>query len=105
MIEPTVESILDAARRLEGRARKRCLSVGDAQAFLDLRSGNPGKRVRVYSSQGFVANSYGYRADITFVACGPNGTVVVNRTGAARPHGRGSLQVVDNRSAGAERVA
>jgi hypothetical protein len=97
MIEPTVESIMEEARRLEGRARKRCLSRGDAKVFVELREDNPGKRVRVYSCQGFVPNSYHYRADITFVECGPNGSIVVGRTAASRSNGRGSLRVVGNR--------
>ena len=102
MIEPTVESIMEEARRLEGRARKRCLSRGDAKVFVELREDNPGKRVRVYSCQGFVPNSYSYRADITYVECGPSGSVNIGRAGASRSNGRGSLRIVDNRSAGLE---
>jgi len=102
MIEPTVESIMEEARRIEGRARKRCLSRGDAKVFVELRKDNPGKRVRVYSCQGFVPNAYTYGVEITYVECGPSGSVLVGRAGAQRPNGRGSLRVVDNRSAGLE---
>jgi len=96
-IELTLENIMARARAVEGRAKKRCFNRTDAQTFIDLCRDNPGKRVRVYAHDGFVANAYGYQSLITYAARGVDGQFHVSRTGASRSNARGSLRVVGNR--------
>ena len=89
----TKNQILEAAKTIEGKRRQRTLTEADAADFLQLTAANPGCRVRVYSSQGFVANSYKYRAPITFIES-QDGAVIVGETDAKRSGGNGSTRVI-----------
>ena len=106
----TVADILSRSMFIEGRSRRRCLTEDDAQAFIDLCAENPDKRVRVYASDGFVANSYGH-SQITYVerlsrpftsdirvpyvpASEMYERVIVTRGEANRKYGRGSLRII-----------
>ena len=95
-IELTLENIMAHAKKAEGRAKKRCFNRADARTFIVLCQDNPGKRVRVYAHDGFVANAYGYKSAITYAERDKDGQFHVSRTGASRPNGRGSLRVVAN---------
>jgi len=86
--------ILQAAKTIEGKRRQRTLTESDAADFLQLAAENPGCRVRVYSAQGFVSNSYKYRAPITYVEREADGIVIVRETDAKRSNGTGSTRVV-----------
>jgi len=97
--QETIDDILQRAKALEGRSRRRCFSQSDAETFLNLCEENPGKQVRVYAHEGFVANSYNYRSYITYAERSPEGQIRVDRADASRSHGRGSLQTVNNRAA------
>ena len=101
----TVEDILSRAKIIEGQSRRRCLTEADAQAFINLCAENPDKRVRVYASDGFVANSYG-ESQITYIErlSLPSSQeehrhqlfehVTVTRGHANRKYGRGGLRIV-----------
>ena len=101
----TVADILSRSMFIEGRSRRRCLTEDDAQAFIDLCAENPDKRVRVYASEGFVANAYGH-SQITYVERMflPSSQeehrhqlfehVTVTRGHANRKYGRGELRIV-----------
>ena len=97
--------IMARAKVVEGRSRRRNLPEADAQAFIDLCVENPGKRVRVYANEGFVANAYGH-SQITYVERMflPSSQeehrhqlfehVTVTRGHANRKYGRGELRIV-----------
>jgi len=99
------DDIMARAKVVEGRSRRRNLTEADAQAFIDLCVENPGKRVRVYASEGFVANAYGH-SQITYVERMflPSSQeehrhqlfehVTVTRGHANRKYGRGELRIV-----------
>lgn len=90
---------LAEAKRVNGRKRVRFLRSTDVKDLFDAIDANPNKkRVRSYSADGFVANSYDYPAEIVYC----EGTkqedgawhIVVAETGAKRPRGEGSLLVI-----------
>ena len=99
------DDIMARAKLDEGRSRRPNLTEADAQAFIDLCVENPGKRVRVYASEGFVANAYGH-SQITYVERMflPSSQeehrhqlfehVTVTRGHANRKYGRGELRIV-----------
>jgi len=101
----TVDRILSRAKIIEGQSRRRNLTEADAQAFIDLCVENPGKRVRVYASEGFVANAYGHSqityVERTFFSSSQEEHrhqlfehVTVTRGHANRKYGRGELRIV-----------
>ncbi len=95
-----IESTLkDAAKKTNGRRRTRILYTGDIRDLLDAIDQNPSaNRVRSYSADGFVPNSYDYPAEISYCEGNRNedGTwnIVVGTTGAKRSRGEGSLLVI-----------
>ena len=89
------KELLTQVRQMEGKARARCLWQSDIDRFLELVAANPTKRVRVYSSEGFVPNSYKYKAEISYVEYDPNTRDTwVGRSGAQRSYGNGNTEVV-----------
>lgn len=102
--EPVTAGIMAEADALEGLARKRILYAADAEKLLAAIDENPSaKTIRRYSGNGFVANCYRYEAMITRATARHNedGTwsIYVERVGAKRNHGAGSLTTIDNRGA------
>lgn len=92
--------------KANGKRRTRVLNQGDVDRFVELvneNANNPQIRtIRVYSSQGFVPNSYKYRADISCLEATRQengefkcGALTVN---AKRPHGSGALVTINGRS-------
>lgn len=71
----------------------RGLYESDVADFIRLVHANPRKRVRVYSSDGFVPGSYFGRCQIQFLQRN-DGKLWVGWTGAQRNRGQGNLQVV-----------
>jgi len=99
------DDIMARAKVVEVRSRRRNLTEADAQAFIDLCVENPGKRVRVYASEGFVANAYGHSqityVERTFFSSSQEEHrhqlfehVTVTRGHANRKYGRGELRIV-----------
>ncbi len=81
-----------------GRRRSRIVGGEEIRKFVELALENPGKAVTVYSFDGFVPNSYSYRAPIT-VLVRPEGESGLAKAfarvvDAKRTGGRGSLMVV-----------
>jgi hypothetical protein len=93
------------AADLTGRRQSRYISKPeiDKMAALDRKKTLAGKRIRVYSFDGFVPNSYKYRADIDYIEryydpeTGKK-IFTVSQTGASRSHGNGSLVTVNGRA-------
>lgn len=87
----TIADVVHHANTSQHKATARALYPRDAETFADLvRSGS--KYVRVYSSDGFVPNSYKWRCKIEYAQlC--NGVISIGWTGAQRSHGAGSLVV------------
>ena len=88
-------------RNIKDRPQKsteRGLTDDDLRRFVQLQARNKGKRVRVYSSWGFVPNSYRYRCDIQWIETADNEkSYRVGWSGAQRSGGSGAQCVVDNR--------
>lgn len=87
------------AKKVNGRKRTRKLYDRDIRDLFNAIDENPTKdRVRSYSADGFVANSYDYPATIVYCEGNrqENGTwhITVAETGAKRSRGEGSLVVV-----------
>jgi len=95
-------TLLQLARKLRsdlgkpGLSTRRACSTSDI--FLCIRKTAEAKRrVRIYSSAGFVPSSYKYRCFIQYVEAVKSEegwTVKTGWTGAQRPNGKGSLVVV-----------
>lgn len=94
-----LNQLKSAAKQANGRRRTRKLYDGDINDLLDAIDENPSKsRVRSYSRDGFVANSYDYPASIVYCEGnrGENGawSLYVAEAGAKRSRGEGSLLVI-----------
>lgn len=78
----------------ESKATARAIDRDDVRKAIRLAR-EAKRRVRVYSSAGFVPNAYRYRCQIQFVEVDvPTGRVFTGWTGAQRPRGAGALVVV-----------
>lgn len=72
----------------------RHLTFDDLLSFCTAVTNYPAaKRIRRYSSLGFVPNSYKYRCNIQYVELQGN-TITVTYTDAKRSHGKGNLLVI-----------
>jgi hypothetical protein len=99
--------LVEMAKAVNGRARSRTIGQKEAQTILDLVAAHQNSpelhTIRVYSSDGFVANSYNFRADVRYFEATRNeqGEFVV-RTGSCDAHrsgGSGALITVNWRAA------
>jgi hypothetical protein len=79
---------------------RRGLRRSDIDLFVRLVREHPHKPVRVYSSEGFVPNSYRFRCDIEWIMRDRAGKIRVGWGGASRSFGRGPRATVNNRSIG-----
>lgn len=80
------------------RPRKRALGVSDIDRAAELAQ-SARIYVRVYSSSGFVPNAYKWRAEIQYIQAARASESdawawSIGWTGAHRPNGRGSLEVI-----------
>ena len=101
----TINDLMEMAKSANGRARTRTIGKSEAQEILDLVASADDKvnTIRVYSRDGFVANSYKYRADIRyFEATRKDGKLVIGASygDAKRSHGNGALVTINGRAAG-----
>lgn len=84
---PNRAELLDAVRECNGKQRCRFVTEAEVDAALRLRARSDAAVVRVWG--GFVANSYGWRANCTTVALFFDGTFRVYRGSCGRPRGQG----------------
>jgi hypothetical protein len=102
-----VTTISDAIKNANGTRRQR--TVGDREAadlqnmLTDFGHDPQIHTIRVYSRQGFVANAYKYRADISVLEARRNKETnqfefYGFHVDAKRPHGSGSLITINGRA-------
>jgi hypothetical protein len=95
------------AEKANGRRRARTIGREEVESFVALlrkhRRDENVHTIRVYSEEGFVPNSYKYRADITALEAtreeDGGWTVKALVVRAKRPRGSGPLATVNNRAA------
>ncbi len=99
----TIESLMEMASEVNGRRRNRILTVREAYEFMDLldNAAENTKQIRVYSFQGFVANSYKSRAPISYFYATrlPNGDFKIGAStcDAKRSYGHGALITINGK--------
>jgi hypothetical protein len=100
-----INDLMEMAGRVNGRARTRTIGKKEASEMLELVKKLQGDEkvtnIRVYSREGFVPNSYKYRAEIRgFEARRVKGklTVCAITVDAKRSLGNGSLVTVNSRA-------
>ena len=104
MTKSEYNKLINDAASLRGKRRNRFLSSTEVNHMRDLdrKSSLNGKKIRIYSDDGFVPNSYKYNARIDYIErwYDENGKkhFSVGQTGASRSHGNGALCTVDNRA-------
>lgn len=91
--------LISLAETVNGDRKVRTISNKAIRSFINLIDENPdATRIRRYSSDGFVANSYDYPASIVYVEAIKQAdgsfSCRVDEAGAKRPHGAGSLAVI-----------
>ena len=99
----TIDSLMEMAEKANGRRRRRILTESEASTLVNLME-NAAENIhiiRVYSQEGFVANSYKSAAPISyfFARKDDSGEWVVNAsvTDAKRSYGQGALVTVNGR--------
>lgn len=102
------KQIAEAAKKANGTRRSRILSNSDMAEFeqlVEAHKDDPEIRtIRVYSHEGFVPNSYKYRADISVleaVRSSETGQFSIHgfTVDAKRSHGNGALVTINSRAA------
>lgn len=100
----TIDSLMEMAVVANGRRRNRTIGEIEAGILLDLlekaKVDEKIKEIRVYSRQGFVANAYRSRCDISYFSATRHGDefrVSAYVTDAKRSHGQGALVTVNGR--------
>ena len=91
---PDRDAVLADVHAINGRQRCRYLSDADVDRALRLRAESSRNVVRAWG--GFVANSYGWRANCTTLALYADGTYSVYRGSCGRAHGRGNTLTESN---------
>jgi len=97
--------VLSAAAAIEGQARRRTLSEDDVALFFRLCHKHPFCRVRVYSGDGYVPNSYKGAAYITWVERTASGVLRIGRSGAHRAGGVGPQYTITGQAGAARKIA
>lgn len=100
----TLDELLEMAKVANGRRRNRLIGEKEANILLDLlekaENDETIKTIKVYSRQGFVANSYRSKCDISYFYASrrDNGWhVYAHTTDAKRSYGQGALVTVNGR--------
>lgn len=91
--------LISLAETINGNRKVRAISQKAVRSFINLIDENPNAgRIRRYSNDGFVANSYDYPASIVYAEASRNEdgsfSCRIATTGAKRSHGAGSLIVI-----------
>ncbi len=102
----TLDELTQMAHEANGKRRQRTVGQKEATSFLDLlrevENDSKVAAIRVYSRDGFVANSYNYRAFIS-VFCGERDMITgewrvdCRTVDAKRAHGSAALITVNGR--------
>lgn len=104
----TTAELTEKAQAANGRRKTRTIKPSDIARFEELfaaRKDDPkAHTIRVYAADGFVANSYQYRAEISYIearrAAETNEwNIVVSTCDAKRSRGQGVLETVNGREA------
>jgi len=103
MTKKEINKMIKAAKEMKGKRRNRFIDESEINimAKLDRKRSLNGKTIRVYSKDGFVANSYKYRADIDAIErtyIDNKKVFAVIQVGAKRSHGGGALVTVNSRA-------
>lgn len=100
----TVEELQEKVAKANGTRKTRILSQKDVERFVELVNAADEKThtIRVYSSDGFVPNSYKYRSYISYLQANRNPEtgkfqIGASTTDAKRSHGNGSLETINGR--------
>lgn len=98
--------LTDKVAKANGTRKTRILRQSDIESFVDLvNEATPEQHtIRVYSSDGFVPNSYKYRADISYLQATRNAEtgefhIGAGTTDAKRSNGSGSHITINGRAA------
>lgn len=100
-----VNDLQEMVAQANGRRKNRILSPHDVERFVSLVNNATLEQhtIRVYSSGGFVANSYKFRAEISYLQATRNETgefeVGAGTTDAKRSFGAGSLVTINGKAA------
>ena len=94
--------LMTEAEAIKGRRQLRFVNEAeiDIMACIDRKRSLTGKPVRVYSNDGFVANSYGYQPRIDYVGkiyVDGKKKLFIGQGDASRSNGKGALVTVNNR--------
>lgn len=100
----TVSDLQEKVQKVNGSRKNRILRPDDIARFVELvNAATPDQHtIRVYSSDGFVPNSYGYRAEISYLQAVRNSETGefdcdADVAGAKRSYGLGPLVTINNR--------
>lgn len=99
-----VNDLQEMVAQANGRRKNRILSPRDVERFVSLvNSATPEQHtIRVYSSGGFVANSYKFRAEISYLQATKNEAgefkVVAKTADAHKSYGAGSLVTINGKA-------
>ena len=97
--------LLEMAAKVNGRARNRIIGKVEAEILMDTVASAPEKAhtIRVYSRDGFVPNSYKYRAEIRYFEATRTDSgewkYTASYCDAKRSHGNGALVTINGRAA------
>jgi hypothetical protein len=100
----TLDELLEMAKVANGRAKNRTIGKAEAEILLGkiAAAGDDTHTIRVYSRQGFVANSYKWRAEIRYFQASKqvDGQWIITATSgdAKRSYGYGALVTVNGRA-------
>lgn len=97
----TQASFLEQAQKANGSRRVRTVGYAEFNQAVQYADNNVGALVRVYSLEGFVANSYRSAAPISYIELRRTETgyeVNVSVTDAKRTNGKGSQVTIDGRA-------
>lgn len=98
-----VNDLQEKVQKANGTRKARILRPADVAQFVELvNNATPEQHtIRVYSSDGFVPNSYKYRADISYLQAtrleSGEFQIGAGTVDAKRSHGNGSLVTINSR--------
>lgn len=99
----TLDELLEMAKVANGRAKNRTIGKAEAEILLEkiATAKDDAHTIRVYSRQGFVANSYKWRAKICYFEANKvdgQWSIIATSGDAKRSYGNGALVTVNGRA-------
>lgn len=100
------QEIKNQVKAANGKRKARILDECDVNCFFEklneLANNETVHTIRVYAGQGFVPNSYKYRADISYMEAQRNSDgdfdIIVTTTDAKRSYGNGAVVTINGRA-------